>query len=339
MIEIQHNISLKPYNTFGLDVNAKDFCEVTSIEELLELRTLAEFDQAKLWLGGGSNILLTRNFNGLVIKISIKGRELISRTDSSAKVAAYAGENWHNFVQWTLENKLGGIENLSLIPGNVGTAPMQNIGAYGVEIKDVFHSLEALNLESGKLETFTNKQCRFGYRESIFKNKLKGKYVIVKVLFDLTPEEKHILNTSYGAIEEELKTHNLTPSIHTVSQAVINIRKSKLPDPNDIGNAGSFFKNPVVDLYKLEDLRKSFSDLKFYKLSDMEFKIPAGWLIEYNGWKGYKEEDVGVHNKQALVLVNHGKAKGYQIESLSKAIRASIFNTFGIKLETEVNII
>lgn len=339
MINVQENVSLKNYNTFGIDVNAKLFCEVNSIEDLLELSEREEFAGRKLILGGGSNVLLTHDFNGLVVLVALKGIDIKSSSGSKVLVSAMAGENWHEFVLWTLEQGLGGIENLSLIPGNIGTAPMQNIGAYGVELKDVFHSLEAFNIESKQVETFSNSQCEFGYRESIFKRSKKGKYIITKVNLELSPEDNYETNTSYGAITAELESLGKSPNIHSVSEAVINIRNRKLPNPKEIGNAGSFFKNPVVDRYKMEELWGRFPKIVSYELSKMEYKVAAGWLIEYDGWKGYTEGPAGIHKNQALVLVNHGGASGSQIESLSKAIRASIFRTFGIKLETEVNII
>lgn len=336
---VEKNISLKPFNTFGIDVKANNFCQVFSEEALKALTEQEEFKQPILWLGGGSNMLLTDDFKGLVVKISLNGTEIDSQSEKEAIVAVGAGENWHEFVLWSLKQNLGGLENLSLIPGNVGTAPIQNIGAYGVELKDVFHNLEALDLKTGKVETFTKSQCEFGYRDSIFKRKEKGRYVIQKVRFKLTPESEYQTNTSYGAIEDEIKNLKKETSIHSISEAVINIRRRKLPDPKEIGNSGSFFKNPIVDRYKMEELWARFPKIVTYELSKYEYKLAAGWLIENDGWKGYREGDAGIHQNQALVLVNYGKAKGSDIQSLSKAIQASVFRNFGVKLEAEVNII
>lgn len=338
-MEIEENISLKCYNTFGIEAKAAHFCEINSVEELRELQKLNLFKGPKLIIGGGSNILLTKDFNGLVIYSNLKG---IKKESSSAKgeiVSAMAGENWHEFVIWSLTQNLGGIENLSYIPGNCGTAPMQNIGAYGVEIKHVFHSLEAINLLTGEIKSFTKEQCQFGYRESIFKKEEKGNFLILKLYLHLNKEENHSLSTSYGAITEELKNLGKQASIHSVSEAVINIRKRKLPNPSEIGNSGSFFKNPVISESKLNQLKNEFPEIVNYPLGNGQVKLAAGWLIEKAGWKGYRNGDAGVHKNQALVLVNYGKALGSDIEKLSLEIRASIFRTFGIELETEVNII
>ncbi len=338
-MKIQKNISLKPYNTFGLDVTAKNFCSITSIEDLKSLATLPDFKAPKLWLGGGSNMLLTKDFNGLVVQIALKGISIEKQSEDQTIVSVGAGENWHSFVLWTIEQKLGGIENLSLIPGNVGTAPIQNIGAYGVELKDVFLDLQAYNLDTNEVETLTKEECKFGYRDSIFKGEAKGKYVILNVRFILTSEKHYVLNTSYGAIENELLEMQWKPSLETVSKAVIQIRQRKLPDPKEIGNSGSFFKNPVVDKEKMESLKSRFPKLVSYALSENEYKLAAGWLIEQDGWKGYRDGDAGVHQNQALVLVNYGTAKGVDIQNLSKAIQASVFRTFEVNLEAEVNII
>lgn len=338
-MEIQNNISLKKFNTFGIDVLAAHFCEITSIEDLHQVRNTKYFQGPKLILGGGSNILLTQNFNGLIVHANLKGIQLESTGPEGTIVSAMAGENWHQFVLWTLENNLGGIENLSYIPGNCGTAPMQNIGAYGVEIKDVFHSLDALDLATGEIVNFSKEDCQFGYRESIFKRSGKGRYLILKIYLNLKAENEHILSTSYGAIKDELLALGKEANIHSVSEAVINIRKRKLPNPQEIGNSGSFFKNPVVSAQKLAVLKKEFPEIVNFPLENGMHKLAAGWLIEKAGWKGYRKGDAGVHKNQALVLVNYGNALGSDIQKLSKEIRASIFRTFDLELETEVNII
>lgn len=335
---ILSDISLKPYNTFGIDVIAKHFVSVQSVEELKSVLELKAYSE-KLILGGGSNMLLTKDVNALVIHLDIKGIEIISRTTSQVKVKANAGENWHNFVLWCLQHDFGGIENLSLIPGNVGTAPLQNIGAYGVELKDVFESCEALHIESQNIKTFTKSDCHFGYRNSIFKQELKGKYIILNVTLALSITN-HVLKTDYGAITSELNRLNIqNPSIQDVSTAVINIRESKLPNPKDIGNSGSFFKNPIVSKTQFKELKANFPEMPSYIISDTEVKIPAGWLIEQSGFKGKQFGNYGVHKNQALVLVNYGGAKGEDIFKLSKLIQSTIKRLFNITLEAEVNII
>lgn len=338
-MEIKENVSLKNFNTFGIDVYAAFFCEIHSIEDLKELRNTDLFKKERLILGGGSNILLTQDFPGLVIHANLKGLQKEEKTSNGEIVSAMAGENWHDFVLWTLKENLGGIENLSFIPGNCGTASMQNIGAYGVEIKDSFHKLEAFNLETGEMQTFSKKDCQFGYRESIFKKEEKGKFLISKLYLELKSEGNHELKTSYGAISEEIANLDKETSIHSVSEAVINIRKRKLPNPLEIGNSGSFFKNPVIPKPQLDQIKQKFPEIINYPLEGNQFKIAAGWLIEKAGWKGFRRGDTGVHKNQALVLVNYGEAQGADIEKLSKEIRESIFRTFGIELETEVNII
>ncbi|MEL4307885.1 UDP-N-acetylmuramate dehydrogenase [Joostella sp. CR20] len=335
-LNIQHNISLKPYNTFGIDVLAKSFIAVSSVEELKDVFTLAEYD-TKFILGGGSNMLLTKNVDALVVKVDLKGKEILSEANNTSFVKVNAGENWHEFVLWTLENNLGGAENLSLIPGNVGTAPIQNIGAYGVELKDIFHSCEALNTETLALETFSLEACQFGYRDSFFKRN-KGKYIITAVTFNLT-NKTHQLNISYGAIEAELKAQDITtPTIKDVSNAVISIRKSKLPDPKELGNSGSFFKNPVVSTQQFDVLIKNHPNMPHYVVSDSEVKIPAGWLIEQCGFKGKRFGDAGVHKNQALVLVNYDQASGAEIWDLALKIQQTVQEKFNITIEPEVNV-
>ncbi len=341
MLKIQESVSLKPYNTFGFESKASFFVEIREVEELKELIN------SELWvekphfiLGGGSNILLRNNFHGLVILNNVQGIKKISESESEVLVEVGGGVNWHDFVIYSINQNLGGIENLSLIPGTVGAAPMQNIGAYGVEIKDTFHSLEAVNLETGNIEIFKNADCQFGYRESVFKKKLKGKYFINSVTFKLVPEAKHQLDMTYGAIRETLAQKSiLKPTIKDVSNAVIAIRQSKLPDPKLIGNSGSFFKNPVVSTEKFEELRLKHPEIPGYVLNDDEVKLAAGWLIEKAGWKGHKENGVGVHAKQALVLVNLGTGSGEAIEALANKIQDSVSDIFGVQLSPEVNFI
>jgi UDP-N-acetylmuramate dehydrogenase len=334
---VSENISLLPFNTFGIDVKAARFARFKSIEELSTLLTYNP-KQNLLILGGGSNLLLTKDFDGLVLKNEIEGINLVSENEDSVIIEAGAGVVWHQFVLHCIENNWGGVENLSLIPGSVGASPMQNIGAYGVEIKDVFHSLEAFEIKTGTTCTFDATSCKFGYRESVFKNIYKNQYIISKVSFKLT--KKHTLNTSYGSIEEELQKANIThPTIKDVSNAVIAIRQSKLPDPKVLGNAGSFFKNPVISNALYETLKLEFPTIPGYTVSEAETKVPAGWLIEQSGWKGKSFETHGVHSKQALVLVNLGKATGSEIYSLSEKIISDIKERFQITLEREVNIL
>lgn len=334
---MQENISLKPYNTFGVDVNAAFFDEVSSIENLKAL--IAENKSKKLlFLGGGSNILFTKDFYGLVIQLNLKGISFEKVSSNEVLVLVSAGENWHQFVLWCLDHNFGGLENLSLIPGNVGTSPMQNIGAYGVEIKDHFEYCNVLNLETLELEKFDKEKCRFGYRDSIFKQEGKGKYVILEVCFKLTTEN-HIVKTEYGAIKSELENLQITnPTIHDVSKAVINIRESKLPNPKEIGNAGSFFKNPTIPVLQFEELRTKFPNIQGYPNGEM-VKVPAGWIIEQCGWKGKQIGNVATHHLQSLVIINKtGNASGKEIFDFSTMIIDSVKEKFGIELEREVNI-
>jgi UDP-N-acetylmuramate dehydrogenase len=332
---VQKNISLLPYNSFHLDVNALEFESVKSIGELQDMLRVHE---PRLILGGGSNILLTRNVEGLVMKIDIRGIDEVKEDNAYIYVRAGAGEPWHGFVEYTMERDWGGLENLSLIPGNVGAAPIQNIGAYGVELKDVFYELEAFDRKVKKVFTFGVNDCQFGYRDSIFKSSQKGRYIILNVTFIL--HKKPVLNTHYGAIREELKIMGVkTPTIQDVSRAVIQIRRSKLPDPAVIGNAGSFFKNPIVDQAKFISLSEKYPEIPAYPHEDQSVKLAAGWLIEQCGWKGYREGDAGVHINQALVLVNFGRATGAEIFGLSEKILKSVYEKFGVTLEREVNIV
>lgn len=334
---VHEHFPLKSHNTFGMDVKARFFCEVNNVAQLKQVLDTYN-DIPLLILGGGSNLLLTKNFEGLVLKINITGKEIHNINNEECTVTVGAGENWHDLVLWTLDQKCYGFENLSLIPGNAGTAPMQNIGAYGVEIKDVFHSLEAIEIATGETKRFTKEACKFGYRESVFKNELKGKYIITSVQFKLSRIPN--LKTAYGAIQKELEAIGITqPSPVDVSNAVIAIRQSKLPDPKEIGNSGSFFKNPVIPVKQYQSLLAKFPDLVSYPISDTHVKLAAGWLIEKAGWKGKTFGNYGVHKKQALVLVNYSDAKGSDIAVLAKDIQQSILDKFGVQLHTEVNII
>lgn len=334
---IQENVSLQAYNTFGLEAQARYFAAFSSVDELKSILQ-SKNDEPIMVLGGGSNILLTQDVDALVLKNDLKGISCIKEEDKQVWIKAMGGEVWHEFVMHCIENGWGGIENMSLIPGSVGAAPMQNIGAYGVEIKDVFQSLEALNLETLEIEEFDAEACQFGYRESVFKRALKGKYIIVSVTLKLSLE--HILNTSYGAITSQLEAMGISqPTIKDVSNAVIHIRQSKLPDPKEIGNSGSFFKNPVISRKQFEGLKEQYPDIANYPIDEENVKIAAGWLIDRAGWKGKTLGNYGVHKNQALVLVNYGGADGKDIYQLSQDILDSIFEKYGIQLEREVNII
>ncbi len=334
---IEHNISLQPYNTFGLAVKAKLMVRVSKVGCLQNVLADADLKKEERFiLGGGSNILLTKNVDALVIKNELGGIEVLSETHDHALVRSGAGVVWHQLVMHCIDLGLAGIENLSLIPGNVGAAPMQNIGAYGVELKDVFHSLEAVEMATGSIRTFNSDECDFGYRESVFKRDLKGQFIITSVTLRLNKRPK--LNTSYGAIEDELHRLGIvSPNIRDVSQAVINIRQSKLPDPKVLGNSGSFFKNPVVPNSKYEELKVKYPNIPGY-VSGPETKLAAGWLIEQCGWKGKVVGHTGSHAQQALVLVNYGEATGVEIFNLSERILRSVDDTFGVKLEREVNV-
>lgn len=333
------NISLKPYNTFGLDVAADYLTHIRTPEDLEAVFSTSKFRLMKrLVLGGGSNILLTRHFAGLVIKVEIEGITIIDEDADHVLVKVGAGENWHQFVLWAVEKGYGGIENLSLIPGTVGAAPMQNIGAYGVEQEAVFHSLEAYEIASGKVVRFYKEDCKFGYRFSAFKDTLKEKYIITHVYYRLSKQPE--FNISYGNLKATLEDMGVDElSLVAISQAVINIRQSKLPDPIEIGNAGSFFKNPVILKKHYQSLQAAFEDVPGYEVSTDEVKVPAAWLIEKAGWKGYKSGEIGVHSKQPLVLVNFGGGQGQDIKNLSVEIQNSVHKKFGIALDAEVNII
>ena len=333
---IRKNISLKKYNSFNIDVNAKEFVEVNSKDELIEIANRTK-DKNVLYLGGGSNILFTKDFDGIVIHLNIKGVQFEKTNSDQTVVQANAGENWNNFVEFCIKNNLGGIENLSMIPGNVGSAPVQNIGAYGVELKDVFLTCEVFNKNDFSIKTYNLEDCKFEYRNSIFK---ENKSLIILSLRLKLKNKNHKINSSYGVINNELKKLKISkPTIKDISNVVCSIRKRKLPDPKKIGNAGSFFKNPVVKKDKLEWIKKYFNDVPSYKLDDKNYKIPAAWLIESAGLKGKELDGFGIHKTQPLVLVNYGGAKGDDIYKLSLSIKEIIFKIFKIELETEVNII
>ncbi|MEX0274859.1 MAG: UDP-N-acetylmuramate dehydrogenase [Flavobacteriaceae bacterium] len=337
-MQVYHNFSLKEYNTFGMDAKARLFIEVNDIGELKE--TLSQYhSQNPFLLGGGSNMLLTRDMDVPVIHLNFKGIRTVLEEGDTVEIEVMAGENWHETVLHTLEQGYGGLENLSLIPGNVGTAPIQNIGAYGVELKDVFVQCKAIGITDQRETTFTKEACQFGYRDSIFKNTVKDQYAIVSLRLRLT-KSNHKLNTSYGAIEDELHKNGITnPTPKDVSKAVIAIRQRKLPDPALLGNSGSFFKNPVLDSVSFGHFSKNHPEAPFYKVSDSAVKIPAGWLIEQCGFKGIRHGDAGVHDKQALVLVNHGNASGKDVLKLAQLIMETVKNKFNIELRPEVNII
>lgn len=336
-IPLQENISLKSYNSFGIAVKAKKFVSVTTEDALQKVVNSCD-NKPYFILGGGSNILLTKDINCLVIHINLKGITVVKKTETHVFLKAMAGENWHQFVMYCISNNYGGVENLSLIPGNVGTSPIQNIGAYGVELKETFVSCEVWDTIEKKSCVLTKEECDFGYRNSIFKTSQKGRYIILSVTFQLTTKQ-HKLQTNYGAIEEQLKQQGaMEPTIKDVSKAVIAIRSSKLPDPKELGNSGSFFKNPVIDSPSFTAFIKKHPEAPFYKVSDTSYKIPAGWLIEQAGFKGKRFGDAGVHKQQALVLVNYGNASGEEIWALAKNIQEEVAKQFDISLEAEVNI-
>lgn len=342
-MNIQQNISLKPYNTFGIDVSASRFVSVDNLDKLQKILTQ---EKDVFLLSGGSNMLLTKDIDKLVIHINIKGISIHYENESEVELSVNAGEDWHEFVIWCISQNYGGIENLSLIPGHVGTSPIQNIGAYGVEVRDVITKVEAIDISTSKRIEFSNADCAFGYRNSIFKNELKEKIVITSVRFKLTKKNHH-LNTNYGAIEKELAIRKISnPTIKDISDIVINIRQAKLPDPKKIGNSGSFFKNPIISLKQFKKLQEKYPNIPFYKIPSSKkedaaynYKIPAGWLIETAGFKGKRYGDCGIHENQALVLVNFDKASGKDIYMLAKNIQETILSIFEITLDIEVNII
>lgn len=335
---IEYNISLKPYNTFGIDVKAKSFGRFGSLDELKDLIRNRDKGTPLFILGGGSNVLLTKDLPFFVLKNEISGIEIVNETETHVVVKVGSGVEWHSFVRYTVEKGWGGVENMSLIPGSVGASPMQNIGAYGAEIKDTFVSLEALHIDSLEVHTFNREQCQFGYRESVFKRALKDQYVIISVSYQLS--KNPVVNTTYGAIQSEIEVMGVSEiTVDTVSQAVMNIRRSKLPDPKVLGNAGSFFKNPVVPREVFERIAVNYPDAPHYPQENGDEKLAAGWLIEKAGWKGKRVGNCGVHEKQALVLVNYGGSTGSEIYNLSASIIEDIKTKFGVTLEREVNIL
>lgn len=332
--------SLQRFNTFGIDEVANEVWVLETEADVVEFaKDAAAVSRLKLILGGGSNLLLTGPVDGLVAYVALRGKQVVQQSDDRVLLEVKAGENWHETVRWTVESGFGGLENLSLIPGQVGTAPVQNIGAYGVELKDHFHSLDGIELGTGKAMSFTKEECQFGYRDSIFKHEWKGKFIITAVRFELTVKD-HAIRTEYGAIQAQLDEWNITsPTIDDVSKAVIAIRQSKLPNPAEIGNSGSFFKNPVVPMADYERVKAEYPEVVAYPAGEGKMKLAAGWLIEKAGWKGFREGDAGVHTKQALVLVNYGNARGAEVWNLAQRIIADIHERFGISLEAEVNIL
>lgn len=337
-MELTRNHSLKNLNTFGFNVKAKQYLAVENEENLKNILKKTYADEIFV-LGGGSNILLTGDLDFTVLHINLKGISVVNESQDTVIIKAKAGENWHDFVQYCISKDYGGLENLSLIPGNVGTAPIQNIGAYGVELQDYFVECEAINRQTLETKTFTKEECNFGYRNSVFKNELKNQYIITSVTFRLT-KKLHQLHLNYGSISQKLAEMNVEhPTIKEVAEAVIKIRQEKLPDPKQLGNSGSFFKNPIIDKKAFEQLTEKFPEAKYYKISENQYKIPAGWLIDHAGFKGFRKNDAGVHKRQALVLVNYGNATGKEILELANKIKSTIKETYAIDLEMEVNVI
>ena len=337
MPQIQQNVSLKPYNTFGIDVDALYFCDCQSENDLLEILNTSKYKQLNtLVLGGGSNVLFTKDFNGLIILNSIKGKEKVHEDENRTTLRVGAGEDWDELVEYTVKNDWAGLENLSYIPGKVGASPIQNIGAYGEEVKNTIQEVETLDVNTLEKITYKNKDCKFGYRSSIFKHELKGKRIITHVSFRLN--KQHIFNIDYGSLKETVKQKGKI-TLQNIRNSVIEIRKNKLPEPEELGSAGSFFKNPIITGEKLKKIHQSFPNIPSYKLAEDKIKIPAGWLIDQLGWKGYHEGDAGVNKQQALVLVNYGKATGQQIYNLSQKIIQSVKEAYGIQLEYEVNVV
>jgi len=338
MCIIKENYSLESLNTFRINAKAKYFASFTSENELKYLLSSKILKKKPLFiLGGGSNILITRDFEGIILANQIKGITILSENKDHTTIMVGAGEIWHDFVLWSIERNLSGIENLALIPGLVGASPIQNIGAYGIEVKDVIESVNYFEIKSKRKKTINNLACNFRYRDSIFKNELKQKVIITEVIFKL--KKTPLNNTTYGAISDELKSLKKEASPKNIAEAVINIRRKKLPNPNELANCGSFFKNPIIETSQLEELKKEFPKMVSYKVSQTKSKIAAGWLIDNAGLKGYRKGNVGVHKNQALVLVNYGKATGLAIISLAKEIQKIIKDKYGIKIEPEVNIL
>ena len=339
MLKIEENKSLKPFNTFGVNVKAKYFTSVSSEKEILEILQSRRFGSMdSLILGGGSNVLFTKNYGGLVIHYVEKGIRLVEENEKYIILESSAGETWNDLVSYCVENKYYGVENLSLIPGTVGAAPIQNIGAYGVEIKDVFESLDGIDLETREKRSFNRKECKFDYRNSIFKQELKGRFIVTKVRLRLNKERNFNLN--YRALKDYLgKANKEKLTIKRVRETVNKIRMSKLPDPERFGNAGSFFKNPEVNEEKFLELKRDYEETVFFKLDNNKYKIPAAFLIEKCGFKGKRIGNVATYNRQALVIINMGKATGDEIRSFSEQIQSEVKEKFGIDLIPEVNIL
>ncbi len=336
-MQIKENYLLKKLNTFGIQAIAKYFVELNSIEEIQEIIQSKLFKENQfLLLGGGSNILFTKDFEGIVLKINTKGKEIIGVDTENIFLKVQAGEVWESFVDYCVLNNWSGIENLALIPGIVGTAPVQNIGAYGVEVKDCIEKVEVIEISSGEIKELNNLECKFEYRNSIFKQEAKNKYIIISVTFKFS--KKPNLNTHYGDILKELENMFVAPSLENISNAIKNIRHRKLPDPSITGNAGSFFKNPIVSKEKYNELLVDFPKIRAFPSGDA-YKLAAGWLIEKSGWKGKSLGNAGVHHKQALVLINKGGASGNEIIALAKAVQHAVWSMFGVELEMEVNIV
>lgn len=336
-MQLQQNISLRPYNTFGMDVPAEYYLPLEAIEQLPEIAADEAIPAVKHILGGGSNILLTKPVAGLTLHNKLKGIKILRENEAHVWLEVAAGEVWHELVMYTIENGYAGLENLSLIPGSVGASPIQNIGAYGVEVKEAIESVTGWHWQQRAFVTYANEECRFGYRDSIFKHMLKGQVMITSVVLRL--HKKPVFNITYGAIEQQLKEMGMQElSIRAISDAVIAIRTSKLPDPRQIGNAGSFFKNPTIPAAQYETLKEQYPDIPSYPAGEGMKKVPAGWLIEQCGWKGYRKGDAGVHARQALVLVNYGHAKGNEIWALSEELVQSVQSKYGIELEREVQV-
>ena len=336
MNKVLSNFSIKDYNTFNIDVKSNKFISINTEDQLINYLTKNKGQEDIFFLGGGSNVLFSKDYNGTIVHLSLKGKEIIEESDDNIIVEVCSGENWHEFVMWSIENNYGGIENLSLIPGNVGAAPIQNIGAYGVELKDVFDSCRILSRESNEIEHFNKDKCEFNYRSSIFKSKEKNKYVILSIRLKLS-KEPHSFNLTYDTLKERFNSKEI--NLSNISEEIIKIRKSKLPDPKKIGNCGSFFKNPIIESQKLEELLQKYPKLPHHKSENGFYKIPAAWLIEKIGFKNKSLGDVGVYTHQPLVIVNNGNASGSDILKFANSIKSSVREVFNIKLEEEVNII
>ncbi len=336
MNKISSNFSLKHYNTFNIDVRSDKFISINSEDQLIDFLSQHKGEENIFFLGGGSNVLFSKDYNGTIIHISIKGKKIIEELDDKVIIEVSSGENWHDFVKWSIDNNYGGIENLSLIPGNVGAAPIQNIGAYGVELKDVFDSCRVLSIDSNEIKIFNKEECDFNYRSSVFKSSQKNKYVILSIRLKLT-KEPHSYNLSYDSLRERFNDKEI--NLSNISEEIVKIRESKLPDPKKIGNCGSFFKNPFIESEKLDILLEKYPKLPYNKIENGLYKIPAAWLIEKMGFKNKSLGDAGVYINQPLVIVNNGNASGSDILNFANSIKNSVKENFNIDLEEEVNII